>query len=129
VATTAGHLVGGGGLTAQAAQIGPHDYVVTVWDEGATDGVDRLDATLDDVMRLEPSALVLDVRAVEILERATVDAFAGCMGRLRDAGVAAVLVANWHELTRGVGAEGLDRFVAIRPTLASAIDAIRGQSA
>ena len=64
-----------------------------------------------------------------LLERGTVDAFATCMGRLRDAGVAAVLVADWHELTRGVDAEGLDRFVAIRPTLASAIDAIRGQSA
>ncbi|MCR6679265.1 hypothetical protein NVV43_27755, partial [Escherichia marmotae] len=69
MATTAGHLVGGGGLTAQAAQIGPHDYVVTVWDDADADGADRLDATLDDVLRLEPSALVLDVRAVEMLER------------------------------------------------------------
>ena len=118
-----------GELRTQVAQIGHGEYVVTAWDDGAPEDLRYLDAVLHDVARLNPAALLVDVRALAPLDYDTFDAVASALRELADAGVFVVLVADWRELGRALGAEGLDRFVAIRPTLASAIEAIRGRAA
>jgi len=117
------------GLRTEVAQIGPREYAVTAWGEGAAEGLGHLEATLRDLVRRSPSALLVDVRALTLLDSATFDTVASTMREVRDAGVFVVLVADWRDLGRAVGVDGLNRFVAIRPTLASAIEAVRGRYA
>ena len=113
----------------QAAQIGPREYVVTPWAEADGEKPADLEAVIGEVLARKPTALLLDLRAFMTLGPAIVDAIAASLRPLREARVFVVLVADWRELSCVAGADGLDRFVAIRPTLASAIEAVRGRSA
>jgi anti-anti-sigma factor len=117
------------GLRTQVAEIGPREYVVTAWAEGDVDDLDDFEAVLEDVLEREPTAVLVDLRALTFFGPTTFEAVASSLRRLREAGIFVVLVTDWRELSRVVGAEGLDRFIAVRSSLASAIEAVRGRSA
>lgn len=114
-------------LHAQAAQIGPSEYVVVATGDIDERSAPRLETLLDDLVEREAAAVVLDLRALLFLDSRGVDLVTRAVRRARASRARVVLVADSPELTSLFALTALDCALTIRPSLSSAIDELRGR--
>jgi anti-sigma B factor antagonist len=116
-------------LATQSAEIGPDEYVLTVTGEVDSYSAHLLQEALSELFEAGADAIVIDLRPVTFLDSTGLGVITAAVKRARADQRTVVLACDGPEALRIFQVTGLDRFISIRPSLASAIDEVRGKSA
>ena len=116
-------------FSVRTAQIGPAEHVLTLAGELDLYSAPQLEHAIASALDAGAPTVILDLRGVTFFDSNALAVITAGAKRARAASGDLVLVTDRHDVLRVIEITGLDRFLTVRSSLASAVDQLVGRTA